>query len=265
MDALSLFRVTTTGPESRTVDLRTARTDGRRYRPGQSDPRGPTDRRGRSFGRPVVVVRGPFADHPWLAIDPTRAASSRRQQTLYPVWANPAGLSFSRSLDDGRHFAPPHTIPHTGLLVGDPVLAAGPPGRIDVIYYASSPDRRPSHRVISSANGGQAFGEPHTVALTPGQTLLYGKGVPSSRVAAAVDPLNVYLSQSVTHGASFRRPLQVNGRPFNPALGIKTVERGQWWIGDYQGLAAGPSTVYACWNDTRSGRLEVCVAAEPVT
>jgi hypothetical protein len=294
---------------------------------------------GRSFSRPVMVVHGQFADHPWLAIDPPTLGSGRaRRQSLYLVWASENGLSFSRSTDDGRRFAPARPIPHTAQLVGDPVLTAGPPGRVTVVYYASSPDRRLSIRVISSADGGRTFGEPHTVAQAPGQTLLYGKGVPSSRVAAAVDArrhllyvayaaysrsprssdvmvarspddgrtwrgpvrvdapssttpamsqqpqvavtpggqvivtyfsysrgrMNVYLGRSQTHGAGFEVPRRINDRSFDPELGIKTIERGQWWIGDYQGLAAAANRVYACWNDTRSGRLEIYVAAEPV-
>lgn len=48
-------------------------------------------------------------------------------------------------------------------------------------------------------------------------------------------------------------------------VSIVRVTTGHWWIGDYQGLAAGASKVYACWNDTRSGRLEIYVAAEPIS
>jgi hypothetical protein len=61
---------------------------------------------GRSFGRPVLVVRGQFADHPWLAIDPPITSRSRvRQQVMYLVWANQNGLSFTRS-SDGRISGP---------------------------------------------------------------------------------------------------------------------------------------------------------------
>jgi hypothetical protein len=294
---------------------------------------------GRSFSRPQTVVDGQFADHPWLAIDPPRGGSGRtQQQAMYLVWATQDGLSVSRSTDDGRHFASPRTIPRTGQLVGDPVITAGPPGRVNVVYYASTPARTLSLHVIGSADGGQAFGEPHTVAEAPGDTLFYGKGVPSSRVSAAVDArrhvlyvayaayrgsprssdimvarspdngrtwlgpvrvnaaassipianqqpqvavtlagevfvsyfafsrehMNVYLARSSTSGAGFGDVRRITDRSFDPALGIRTVERGQWWIGDYQGLAVGARTVYVCWNDTRTGRLEIYVAAEPV-
>ena len=88
---------------------------------------------GRSFSRPVVVVKGQFADHPWLAIDPpTTVRGHVRPQVMYLAWANQNGLSLSRSTDDGRHFAPARTIPRTGQLVGDPVLT----GR------TTQPDRR---------------------------------------------------------------------------------------------------------------------------
>jgi hypothetical protein len=76
--------------------------------------------------------------------------------------------------------------------------------------------------------------------------------------------MNVYLAVSHTDGASFDAPLRVTDRSFDPTLGIRTIERGQWWVGDYQGLAAGRASVYACWNDTRTGRLEIYVAAVPL-
>jgi hypothetical protein len=95
------------------------------------------------------------------------------------------------------------------------------------------------------------------VAVTPG-----GR-VAVSYFAFSRGRMSVYLGQSPTHGAGFLRPRLISNTSFDPELGIKTIERGHWWIGDYQGLAAGAGKVYACWNDTRSGRLEIYVAAEP--
>ena len=114
-------------------------------------------------------------------------------------------------------------------------------------------------RVNLRAGRTPAMNQQPQVAVTPrGEVFVSYFGFSQGR-------MNVYLGRSATHGGSFSSPRRVTDRSFDPALGIKTIERGHWWIGDYQGLAAGTSTVYACWNDTRSGRLEIYVAAEPAT
>jgi hypothetical protein len=55
----------------------------------------------------------------------------------------------------------------------------------------------------------------------------------------------------------------VSGTSFDPNLGVQGGKGGAWWIGDYQGLAAGGGMVYPLWNDTRTGRLEIFAAAVP--
>jgi hypothetical protein len=41
------------------------------------------------------------------------------------------------------------------------------------------------------------------------------------------------------------------------ADGGRTWSEPAWWIGDYQGLAAGPKTFHPLWNDGRAGQLEL--------
>jgi hypothetical protein len=97
-----------------------------------------TDDGGRTFHRPVAVVQGQFADHPWLAAETAPGAGD-----LYVAWTSRSGsaasnsagkLAFSRSVDGGRHFAPPRIIsaPPDGALA--PVVAAGPTGEVTVAY-----------------------------------------------------------------------------------------------------------------------------------
>jgi hypothetical protein len=47
-------------------------------------------------------------------------------------------------------------------------------------------------------------------------------------------------------------------------LGLTTIRRGAWWIGDYQGLAVDGRLLHPFWNDTRTGRLEIFTAVAPL-
>jgi len=71
----------------------------------------------------------------------------------------------------------------------------------------------------------------------------------------------VDLARSVTGGASFEAGLALDGRPFDPALGLPGGKHGLWWIGDYQGLTAGSGVLHPFWNDSSSGRLEIVTTA----
>jgi hypothetical protein len=77
--------------------------------------------------------------------------------------------------------------------------------------------------------------------------------------------MDVYLGESVSHAAAFQPSIRVTTTSFNPSLGIRIFRPGSWWIGDYQGLACGPRTVYPFWNDSRTGRLEIFTSDVPGT
>lgn len=152
-----------------------------------------TDDGGRSFTPPLRVGQGVGADHPWLAVDPQRDGPNAG--TLYLAWRDTSGLRFTHSTDNGRSFAPARTIVTTAgpATIGDPVVAAGPAGAVSAAYYESTDGRSFQIAVLSSADGGRTFGAPRVLTQPRGTVLLYGKGTPSSRVAAAIDPHDGWL------------------------------------------------------------------------
>jgi hypothetical protein len=82
-----------------------------------------------------------------------------------------------------------------------------------------------------------------------------------------VDPqhkfIDVYLAQSINHGATFLKNDRVTTQSWDPAVDAPIDEYGQQFIGDYQGLAADNAFVHPFWNDTRTGRQEIFTAAIP--
>jgi hypothetical protein len=316
-----------------------------------------TDDGGRTFHSPLAVTRGQFVDHPWLAA-PALAGSG----ILYVAWTASAGLAFSRSLDDGRHFATPRIIsaPPDGVLA--PMVAAGPAGAVYVAYdsglgNADAPDVDANRAalptraaglpvldtvvdVIGSTDRGQQFGPPARVGTTlfnlapagdvqlptgpsvttdprsgavyvayvvtrsgiQGGAIVVARSGTSgrtwSRAAGAsngspagtmnyfqpqlivdgtgcVDMLyfayahghvDVLLSRSASGGTRFQQPLHLTPSPFDPALSTAGSggKHGLWWIGDYQGLAAGGDWLHPFWNDTYTGRLEIVTEAIPI-
>jgi hypothetical protein len=148
---------------------------------------------GRSFTQPVRVGQGVGADHPWLAVDPQRGGPNAG--TFYLVWRDRSGLRFTRSTDNGRSFAPARTIVPAAApaVIGDPVVAAGPAGAVSAAYYDSGAGHGYHLAVVSSTDGGRTFGAARVLAEPRGTVPLYGKGMPSSRVAAAIDPRDGWL------------------------------------------------------------------------
>jgi hypothetical protein len=88
-------------------------------------------------------------------------------------------------------------------------------------------------------------------------------GVDVSFFALSNAAVNVELARSANHAADFASPTTVTDSPFAPSLGVRGTKSGAWWIGDYQGLAAGNGVIYPVWNDTRTGRLEILAASVP--
>lgn len=66
--------------------------------------------------------------------------------------------------------------------------------------------------------------------------------------------IDVYLTQSSDHGASFQASKKITNVSWNPSNGVNG------WVGDHQGLAIGPTKVYPMWNDTRASHLEIYMA-----
>jgi hypothetical protein len=82
--------------------------------------------------------------------------------------------------------------------------------------------------------------------------------------------VNVVVSQSPDGGATFG-PYSPVVSPFDPTADLDPATQNHFkatdglpWIGDYQGLAAGPTFIYSCWSDTRTGQLAIFVGAVPI-
>src|SRR6266705_259183 len=77
--------------------------------------------------------------------------------------------------------------------------------------------------------------------------------------------IDVYLAQSIDHGASFLKNVRVTTQSWDPAVDAPVDGYGSQFIGDYQGLAVDDRFVHPFWNDTRTGAQEIFTAAVPGT
>lgn len=75
--------------------------------------------------------------------------------------------------------------------------------------------------------------------------------------------IDVYLAQSINHGASFLPTIRVTTQSWEPAVRVPMDDSGLQFIGDYQGVSADNLFVHPIWNDTRTGNQEVFTAAIP--
>jgi hypothetical protein len=75
--------------------------------------------------------------------------------------------------------------------------------------------------------------------------------------------IDVYVAQSVDHGASFMKNVRVTTQSWDPAVDAPVDGYGSQFIGDYQGLAVDDHFVHPFWNDTRTGAQEILTAAVP--
>src|SRR5205807_644454 len=84
--------------------------------------------------------------------------------------------------------------------------------------------------------------------------------------ALAHGRVSVLLAHSTAYGMRFHFQ-RITPTPFDAALSTagNGSKHGAWWIGDYQGLAAGTGRIHPFWNDTRSGRLDIVTTAIPAT
>jgi hypothetical protein len=84
-----------------------------------------------------------------------------------------------------------------------------------------------------------------------------------TRVDPAHRLIDVFLAQSVDHGASFRPNVRVTSVSWDSAVGAPVDGGGNEFIGDYQGLAADDQYAHPFWNDTRDGAQQIYTAAVP--
>jgi hypothetical protein len=96
------------------------------------------------------------------------------------------------------------------------------------------------------------------------QLLIQASGTLSISYFALTGGLvNVYLAQSTDHGRHFLSNRRISTASWKLAQGVhvNTDLGPQIWIGDYQGLAAGPRVIYLLWNGVRSRGLELFISA----
>jgi hypothetical protein len=202
--------------------------------------------------------------------------------------ADDAQVEVVSSTDYGRSFGQPAVLgpapsmiavsPQQDLSTG-PELAADP--RDGTVYVAYATYRHASGHtdivVAHSHDGGHTWSKPVRASAPPHpgdaiyfqpQVTVDGTGaVDVTYFALAHDRVSVILARSTTHGASFDGYQTVTSQSFDPNLGMRGPGKGGkqslWWIGDYQGLAAGGDMIHPFWNDTRPGQLQIFTAAIP--
>ena len=188
------------------------------------------------------------------------------------------------SADGGTTFGDPVAIgqaPFEPALPGDvhlptgPSIAVEPTGAIDITYAGPPPYATGSAVLMAHTAGvGQPFDPPVIVNAAwsgdlptffqPQIALATGGGVGVSAFALADGRVDVVVWQASSAAGPFGPATRVTSDPFDPSLGLRGTKHGAWWIGDYQGLAAGGGMFHPLWNDTRTGTLQLFVAAVPV-
>jgi hypothetical protein len=236
----------------------------------------------RHFGAASTLVPGAELYMPVIAVGPGGAVAIAYEVLTGGTNGHVAVVS---SHDYGRHFARPVLLggtvdtltpaPGLRLPTGPSIAIAGSDGAIYVAYV----DDRAAHPGIALARL-RAGAPVSSVALSipiavPGATLLFqphiavaGAGlVAVSSFALARDRIAELLTLVPTVGSGTPSTMLIGGA-FDPALGVLSAGKGKdgssWWIGDYQGLAVGGGVAHPFWNDTRTGRLEICTAAIPI-
>lgn len=202
-----------------------------------------------------------------------------------PVGVHEEEVQVVSSADYGRSFGRPVVVgPATSLLAATPDvdLTTQPSLAIDPrdgsIYLAySAYHTRTAHAdilLVRSRDGGRTWGVPVRVMTesASGQTVFFQPhvvvdatgGIDVTCFALRHGRVDVLLARSSTHGASVGALQRITSRAFDPSLGWPGQKTGAWWIGDYQGLAAGGGLIHPFWNDTRTGHLEIFTAAVPL-
>ena len=194
-----------------------------------------------------------------------------------------AAITAVRSADGGRTFgAPRHlaaatmgnvsarplpqyafpataTDPHDGSLYVS-FTRVRPGTASPQIVIARSRDGGNTWLLLEPIAGGPVAGR--IAYLQPQLTVTAHGTVALSYFAVIHGRVDLYLARSQDHGAHFGAGIRVTTTSWNPTLGVSIGNR-QFWIGDYQALTAGPRTIYLCWNDTRTKRLEIYGAVVP--
>ena len=221
---------------------------------------------------------------PASARSPGRGAHGRRD----PAAPTERGVTVDvvASSDGGAHFSPARTLAHSpnnltpaadvSLPTAPSVTVDPHSGTVYVAYVAPSGSGMTSNVLLArSASHGRTWQPSRTVAAgaSAGQAVYFqpnvvvdsASGIDMCFLALSHGTVNTELTRSTTRGEGFPAPITVTESPFKPGLGLHSSKHGAWWIGDYQGLAAGAGVVYPVWNDTRTGQLEIFAASVAIT
>jgi hypothetical protein len=229
------------------------------------------------------TISAPAETHPdWVVV--TAGPSGAVHVVYYSGSAAP--FEVVSSSDSGAHFGTPVSPPSVqigseqGASVSTLLGAATDP-RIGVLYVARAlPSPNNDHLQVlvwRSVDGGRTWPGPKTA--TSGQADHFQpQVVVDSAGEADVSYFTLthgvvreLFARSTGQGTSFHAHRTIGAQAFNPGSGTQGKGStggkggGAGWIGDYQGLAAGPGNVYLLWNDGRSGNLEIYAAAVPTT
>ena len=182
------------------------------------------------------------------------------------------------STDAGKSFAAPVQLGSETsviMLPGDvqanssPTVAISPRG--DAVYVAF-PQRRSggTHSdivVVASHDRGRTWDK--AVTATPADGVTYFQPnlavdtagrVGISAFALANGRVDQVLLVSRPKELHFRPPVRVTTAAFDPRTRTTGGKHGAWWVGDYQGIAAGAGAFHLVWNDGRNGKLDLYAA-----
>jgi hypothetical protein len=243
---------------------------------------------GQTFSaRRIISAPGTGAALPVIAAGPEGAIAvayltARSVTVLVPTVVTSAnqGASFMHptALTPPSIRLTPRPLPTSGLLSGLAVAIDPHDGTTYLAYAADRPGVAHAAIVLAHAHAGSttwstplpvtpAPDTPPTAYLQP-QVVVDDAGmVAISYFALAHGRLDLMLARVPVQGTGRQTLLRVTHQSFDPTLAPQTpgMKGTPWWIGDYQGLAAGPGALYPIWSDTRTGHLEIAMARIPTT
>ena len=255
----------------------TRHTSRRRTEEGLAFSRSTND--GRSFSRQHIIARPPGGiTAPAAAAGPSGAVYI----AYFSVISGHGVMQIVTSTNGGRSFGHPRTLgpadfavtPETDLSLPSGAMLAvdDRSGTAYVTYAMKDAQGRDDIVIARSHDRGRTWIKSTAVAAAalPGGAAAFqpeiavdGAGAVGIFYLTLINPKAAegFLTLSQDEGASFGQPESVSTQPFDPTFSLPGNKEGIWWVGDYQSLAAGPSTMYPCWGDTRTGRMQIYTAA----
>jgi hypothetical protein len=179
------------------------------------------------------------------------------------------------STDWGHSFGPPVRLGSESSVVvlpGDvmpnsgPTVAASAQGSLYVAFPQRGAGTHTDIVVLASHDRGRTWSQPARATPADGATYFQPNlAVDAGRVgisafALADGRVDQVLLVSRPGELRFQAPVRVTSTAFNPHTPTSGGKHGAWWIGDYQGIAAGEDAFHLMWNDARTGKLDLFAA-----